>query len=80
MSNVKAVENAVQDFSREELTAFREWFINYDGEARDRQIEADIKAGKLDELADKAITAGSAGCGGSEIHAGIRSRNRMVSA
>lgn len=61
MSKVKAIENAVQDFSREELTAFREWFMNYDGEAWDRQIEADINAGKLDALADEALTAHSHG-------------------
>ncbi len=57
MSNVKAVENAVQHFSREELAGFREWFMHFDGEAWDRQIEADANAGKLDALADKALTA-----------------------
>lgn len=57
MSKVEAVENAVQYLSREELAAFREWFMSFDGEAWDRQIEADAKAGKLDALADKALTA-----------------------
>ena len=56
MSIVKAVEESVQHFSREELAAFREWFMNFDGEAWDRQIEADAKGGKLDSLADKALT------------------------
>lgn len=57
MSKVKAVEHAVEDLSREELAAFRDWFIDFDNEAWDRQVAADVKAGKWDALADKALAA-----------------------
>lgn len=53
----KTLENEVRELSREDLSAFRDWFVNYDADAWDRQMESDIKAGKLDELASKALSA-----------------------
>ena len=41
--------------------AFRKWFIAYDSEAWDRQLEQDVLAGKLDALADKALRDHAAG-------------------
>ncbi len=55
MSNVKNLERQVKDLSPEELAAFRRWFIAYDWEDWDRQLEKDVVAGKLDALADKAL-------------------------
>lgn len=40
---------------REELVAFRAWFSKFDADAWDRQFEADVKAGKLDALAESAL-------------------------
>ena len=34
---------------------FRRWYAAFDAETWDRQFEADVKAGKLDALADKAL-------------------------
>jgi len=39
----------------EELAAFRAWFAEFDAEVWDRQFEADVKAGRLDKLAEKAF-------------------------
>ena len=50
MSRVASIENQVKDLSPEELAAFREWFAQFDAEAWDRKFEADVKAGKLDNL------------------------------
>ncbi len=55
MSNVENIEGRIKELSPEELTAFREWFIQFDAEAWDRQFEADAKAGKLDRLAERAL-------------------------
>ncbi len=57
MTKIEALEREVETLSPEELTAFREWFSNYDADAWDRQIEADVKAGRLDRLAEEALGA-----------------------
>jgi len=55
MSRVDALEKSVRALSDEELAAFRAWFVSFDAEAWDRQIEADLQAGKLDAIAEEAV-------------------------
>lgn len=55
MNNVEKIEREVLTLSSVELDAFRKWFIEFDAEAWDRQIEEDIQAGKLDALADQGV-------------------------
>lgn len=55
MGSVKEIEEAVLKLSAAELAVFRACFVEFDGEAWDRQIEADARAGRLDALADEAI-------------------------
>ena len=57
MSKVESLESEVATLTPQELAAFREWFANYDADAWDRQIESDVKAGKLDQLAAEALAA-----------------------
>ncbi len=33
----------------------REWFADFDAEVWDRQFEADVQAGKLDAMAERAL-------------------------
>jgi hypothetical protein len=47
--------------SPEELSQFREWFLEFDWAVWDRQLERDVRAGKLDALADKALRDHAAG-------------------
>ena len=54
MSKVANIEAVIKELSPEELASFREWFIQFDAAAWDRQIEADAKAGRLDRLAERA--------------------------
>ncbi len=61
MEKVEKIEREVQGLSAQELAKFREWFAVFDAEAWDRQIEADVKAGKLDALADRALRDHAAG-------------------
>ncbi|MEX0696035.1 MAG: hypothetical protein WEB85_08150 [Dongiaceae bacterium] len=61
MTEIKEIEQRIRRLSRNELTAFRDWFLSYDAEAWDRQIERDAAAGRLDELADEARGAHEAG-------------------
>ena len=56
MSGVLEIERAIQNLSRSDLTTFREWFLGFDAEAWDRQFAEDVIAGRLDALADEAIS------------------------
>jgi hypothetical protein len=55
MSSVREIETAISKLSRHELSAFRAWFSEYDAAVWDKQIEEDVAAGHLDDLADEAI-------------------------
>jgi len=55
MSRIDDLENQIKDLAPEELADFRKWFQEYDSDAWDRQIEADVKAGRLDSLAEEAL-------------------------
>jgi len=57
MSKVENIEHEIRNLTPTELTAFREWFLEFDAQAWDRQIEKDILNGKLDKLAQEALTA-----------------------
>jgi len=55
MSNLPEIERAVSQLSPEELSAFRDWFAEFDAEIWDRQFEEDVAAGRLNQLAEKAL-------------------------
>ena len=55
MSNVKALERAVEKLTSSDLVEFRSWFLNYDADLWDREIEEDYRSGKLDNLISEAI-------------------------
>jgi hypothetical protein len=55
VSTVEEIEQAVQGLSPEQLAAFRAWFAEFDAAVWDRQIEADVGAGRLDALAEEAL-------------------------
>ena len=55
MSKLEIIEGQIKELSREELAQLREWLARFDAEVWDHQFEADIKAGKLDALAENAL-------------------------
>ncbi len=55
MLPVETIEHAVEELSVEELAKFRRWFVEFDADAWDEQIEADAAAGKLEALALEAL-------------------------
>jgi hypothetical protein len=61
MGKVERIEQEVEALSPEELAQFRAWFLEYDWVAWDRQLEHDVQAGRLDDLADKALRDHAAG-------------------
>jgi hypothetical protein len=61
MSKIENLGKQIEQLSPEELAEFRRWFAEFDAHLWDRQFEADVKAGKLDALAEKALRAHAAG-------------------
>jgi len=51
------IEQQIEKLFPTELAAFRTWHASFDAEALARQLKADVKAGKLDTMADKALRA-----------------------
>jgi len=61
LTKIEAIESQVKGLTPEELTQFREWFAQFDGELWDRQFESDAQAGKLDRAAHRAMQDHRAG-------------------
>jgi len=57
MRKVEEIEEQIRNLSGDELAEFRKWYAEFDAQAWDRQIEADVKAGKLDSLGEAARQA-----------------------
>ena len=55
MGKLEIIEGQIKDLSREDLAQLREWLASFDSEVWDRQFEADVRAGKLDALAENAL-------------------------
>jgi hypothetical protein len=56
---LQELEKTIAGLSPEELAMFRDWFLEFDAQNWDRQIEEDAAAGRLDRLADEAIRSNS---------------------
>ncbi len=61
MTKLEKLANEIRDLNRDELSSFRDWFRKYDSDEWDKEIEADVLAGRLDKMADEAIAAHKAG-------------------
>jgi hypothetical protein len=56
MSTVEEIERAIAQLSAEDLASLRAWFAAYDADVWDRDFDNDVHAGRLDALADEALT------------------------
>ena len=61
MSKIEQLEQEIRSLSKEELDQFRAWFLEFDWEMWDRQLERDTASGKLDALAEEALRDHAAG-------------------
>ena len=52
--SVEELESAVARLAPDELARFSEWFQEFAADQWDRQIEADIRAGRLDAAGQRA--------------------------
>lgn len=53
---IEDLEKAVAELAPDQLTKFRDWFDAFDAARFDQKIERDVKAGRLDRLAEQALT------------------------
>lgn len=61
MSTLKDIEKAVIELPADELAEFRTWFEEFDAARFDDKIERDAEVGRLDRLAEQAVTDFRAG-------------------
>jgi hypothetical protein len=61
MTKVEKLEREIQKLDHAELVILREWFHEFDSEQWDRQIEKDVRSGRLDKLAAESIAQHRAG-------------------
>jgi len=54
LMSVKEIEAAIAELSLDEVAQLANWFAEFQAGVWDQQLEADIKAGKLDRLAREA--------------------------
>lgn len=55
MTALERLQQMISKLSPEELAQLRAWILEQDWSAWDQQIEADVRTGKLDALADEAL-------------------------
>ena len=63
MRRVEQLEQQVQQLDPQEFTQFRDWFLEFEWDAWDREVERDAKAGKQKA---KAICSGCHGIAGTK--------------
>jgi hypothetical protein len=61
MTTLEDIEKAVAELPADQLVRFRAWFEEFEARHFDQKIEQDAKAGKLDQLADQALSDFRAG-------------------
>ena len=61
MSTLEEIEAAVQQLPPAKRAEFQAWFLSFDASDWDLKMEDDLTAGKLDWLANEAISDSQAG-------------------
>jgi hypothetical protein len=61
VKRVEEIAQAVRELNRSELWTFRHWFLQFDSATWDQQLEADVAAGRLDNLGEEALADFRAG-------------------
>jgi hypothetical protein len=56
LMDIHEIEQAIRQLSSKDLACFRQWFEEFDAQNWDKQFEADAKSGKLDKIAEQALS------------------------
>ena len=52
---LRDVETGISKLPPKQLAVFRAWFYKFEGRVWDRRFEQDVKGGKLDRAAERAV-------------------------
>lgn len=55
MTRVEQLEREIEKLKPEEFAQLRDWLLEKDWSAWDRQLEEDVASGRLDKLAEDAL-------------------------
>jgi hypothetical protein len=55
MAKLKEIEEAVSNLQEKELGEFRAWFEKFDAVVWDKQFDEDVRSGKLNKIAERAM-------------------------
>ena len=61
MTKIQILEEEIKKLSPEELAELRDWLLEQDAEAWDKEIERDAASGKLEKLFEKSLADHRAG-------------------
>lgn len=61
MRKIEEIEQQIRNLSDAELIKFRQWYAQFDAQVWDEKFDADVRAGKLDALGEKARRAHAQG-------------------
>lgn len=61
MRKIEEIEQQIRNLSDAELIEFRQWYAQFDAQVWDEKFDADVRAGKLDALGEKARRAHAQG-------------------
>jgi len=61
MRKLEEIERQIRDLPPEEFSELCQWIAALDAQTWDAQIEADVRAGRLDALAEMALAAHAGG-------------------
>jgi hypothetical protein len=61
MSHVEELESKILELPKQDFALLRNWLFELDDSQWDKQIESDLKAGKLNQLINNAKTEMAAG-------------------
>ena len=61
MTKLEQIEKSITQLSRKDVAKLKAWLEAFHEEMWDRQIEADVNAGKFDKMAEEALADHRAG-------------------
>ena len=61
MTKLEKIEQDIASLSTSDVAKLAEWFAEFQAELWDRQIESDANSGKLEKLAEQALSDHEAG-------------------
>ena len=70
--SIEEIEAAISQLSPDDLAQLAAWFMEFQAGARGQQVDADVKGGKLDQVARQAKEDSPPGAPGQQVDADVK--------